>query len=547
MYIKRIFIFGWGILLVGLCAQAQDTTKRRTIEITSSFKPVLREAVKINFNAAPPAVDTSRPRLSYTIPAQYLFLTYQPGEMKPVALQRDSLPPWESYQWVKLGFGNVDFPFIKTGFSFGNGKSNFFNIFGDQVTSKGSLSNQKSSLTAIKLRGTEKTQNNLEWDEAVDIKNDVYHLYGYQPDTLKFSSDQLKQSFQTYEGRLSLRNTAPTEFGLLYHPNIKVSGFVDNHDTSAMETNAVLNLPLEKLLGSKYAFDLGVTADLTAYQKKYASTVNNNLYYVTPAFLVKTQNLFLQASVVPSWDNNNFYLLPNFVANINTTDQRFGIQLGWIGYYDKGSYQRFESINPWLAQPNQLLNTRMEERYAGFRGSISNHFTYAAKVGFLYYKNMPLFANDTLNGGKQFIIFYESSMQSLQIHGELSYMQGEDFNITAALNYNNYNNLKTQAKAWGLLPLEFSTTAKWQAFKGFWAKADFLAFDGAQYRANNGEAFKGKPGTDLNAGVEFRILRQLNAWFQMNNIFNDKYERWHQYQVYGFNFLGGIVFSFGQK
>ena len=58
---------------------------------------------------------------------------------------------------------------------------------------------------------------------------------------------------------------------------------------------------------------------------------------------------------------------------------------------------------------------------------------------------------------------------------------------------------------------------------------------------------RGIAGVDLNAGVEFRITRQLNLWFQMNNLFNDKYERWHQYQVYGFNLLGGIVFSFGQK
>ena len=82
------------LLASGMAAKAQDTTKRRTIDITSSFKPVLREAVKINFNAAPPVADTSRPKLSYSIPAQFLFLSYQPAEMKPEALKAASLPPW---------------------------------------------------------------------------------------------------------------------------------------------------------------------------------------------------------------------------------------------------------------------------------------------------------------------------------------------------------------------------------------------------------------------------------------------------------------------
>jgi hypothetical protein len=547
----RISFFLLGILCVGLSLRAQDTTKRKTIEITSSFKPVLRDAVKINFNAAPPAVDTSKPRLSYNIPAQYLFLSYQPAEMKPVALQRDSVKPWENYNYIKVGVGNVHIPYIRTGFSFGDGKSSFFNLFANQLSSKGKLPYQKSSLTDVKLVGTVKTANNLEWNGSVGFKNDVYHLYGYRPDTLHFTDDQLKQGFQTYEGKLSLRNTEPTEFGLLYHPNIRVSYFADNHDPKGTEANTVLNLPLEKTLGDDYAFDLGFTADLTHYNRplKTDAGQNNNIYMVNPAFLVKTSNLFLQAAVTPSWDNKTFHLLPNFLADISTSDQRFTVQLGWIGYYDKGSYQRYESINPWLAQPDSLMNTRVQEWYGGFKGSISNHFSYAAKVGFQQYKNMPLFVNDSAaaSGGKSFLINYEPSMDALQLHGEVSYIQGEEFTATASINVNDYRHLKVNAKAYGLLPMEFNTHLKWQAFKDFWVKADLFTFDGARYLTADGKAFKGGKATDMNAGVEFRILRQLNLWFQMNNIFNNKYERWHQYPVYGFNVLGGIVFTFGQK
>ena len=540
-----LLLWQWGI---GSYVQAQDTTKRRTIDITSSFKPVLREAVKINFNAAPPAVDTSHPHLVYNIPSQYMFLSYQPGEMKPVALQRDTLTPWENYNYIKLGFGNVVLPYARLGFSFGDGKSTFINIFADQLSSHGSPEFQKSSLTDVKIAGTYKTQNNLEWNGSLGFKNDEYYLYGF-PDTVKYTADQLRQTFQTVEFNGSLRNTVPTEFGLLYHPNLKFSVFSDNHTPKGMETNAVLNLPLEKTIGKEFAFDLGFTADLTHYNLPVSTSAqNNNIYLVTPAFLVKTTNLFLQASVIPSWDKQQvFHLLPNFVADISTSDQRFTLQLGWIGYYDKGSYQRFESINPWLAQPDTLENTRVQELYGGIKGSVGNHFSYAAKVGYIQYNNMPLFVNDSINGGKDFQIRYASSMGDVQAHGELSYLQGEQFNVTAGVNINRYRDIQGQAEAWGLLPFEFKAALKWEAFKGFWAKVDLYTFDGAEYRAPNGVAFKGGTGTDMNAGVEFRILRQLNLWFQMNNIFNDKYERWHQYQVYGFNVLGGIVFSFGGK
>ena len=52
---------------------------------------------------------------------------------------------------------------------------------------------------------------------------------------------------------------------------------------------------------------------------------------------------------------------------------------------------------------------------------------------------------------------------------------------------------------------------------------------------------------DLNAGVEFRITKNLNLWAQFNNIMNKSYQRWNQYPSYGFNFLGGIIFAFDQK
>ena len=546
---KSIIFATLSLCYAGMTLRAQDTTKRKTIDITSSFKPVLREAVKINFNAAPPALDTSRPRLSYTIPAQYLFLNYQPGEMKPVALQRDSMSPWENYNYIKVGVGNIHIPYIRTGFTFGDGKSTFLNLYANELHSNGNLPFQQNNMTDIKFVGTYKTPNNLEWNGGIWYKYEGYYLYGFQPDTMKFTSSQLSQNFQTVDANINLRNTVPTEFGLLYHPSFKVSYFFDNHNTRGTEANTVLNLPLEKQIGKEFAFDLGFTADLTHYNLPtgQSSGQNNNIYTVNPGFLVKTSNLFLQAAVTPSWDNKQFWLLPNFLADISTSDQRFTIQLGWIGYYDKGSYRRFESINPWLAQPDSLQNTRMQERYAGIKGSISNHFSYAAKVGFLEYKNMPLFVNDSVNGGKDFLIRYESSMEALQFHGEVSYLQGDEFVVTAAINANQYHHQTTQAKPWGLLPVEFNTHLKWQAFKDFWAKLDLYTFQGAEYLAQNGSAHRGDRGTDMNAGVEFRVLKQLNLWFQMNNIFNDKYQRWNQYRVYGFNVLGGIVFTFGGK
>jgi hypothetical protein len=82
-----------GLLLIGAGVAAQDTTGKK-VKITSSFKPVLKEAAKINFNASPAIVDTSRPRLQYNIPNQNLAFAFQPGTLRPLALGVDSGGAW---------------------------------------------------------------------------------------------------------------------------------------------------------------------------------------------------------------------------------------------------------------------------------------------------------------------------------------------------------------------------------------------------------------------------------------------------------------------
>ena len=161
------------------------------------------------------------------------------------------------------------------------------------------------------------------------------------------------------------------------------------------------------------------------------------------------------------------------------------------------------------------------------------------------YHNMPLFLNDSLDG-KNFKVIYESKLNVFNVHGEMSYTQAEQFTATVGLTLRNFKT-KQEYRAWGMLPLELNADLRWEILKDLWLKAGLWAFDGASYRGLDQNVRTGSGGVDLNAGLEFRITRQLNLWLQMNNIFNNKYQRWNQYPVYGFNILGGVIFSFGGK
>src|SRR5215207_2107378 len=107
---KKILIIVFGIFSVGI-SYSQDTTKKKgTVDITSAFKPVLKQSAKINFNASPAVNDTTKPRLNYDIPNQNLLLGYAPGSLRPLALDIDSGGVWDLSSYIKAGFGSLKTP-----------------------------------------------------------------------------------------------------------------------------------------------------------------------------------------------------------------------------------------------------------------------------------------------------------------------------------------------------------------------------------------------------------------------------------------------------
>jgi hypothetical protein len=543
---RLLFIVAVAVALPGFVWGQQDTAKRKTVEITSAFKPALKEAAKINFNASPPATDTTRPVLQYNIPNQNLALSYQPGTLKPLALTIDSGGKWDNNNYAKIGFGSLRTPFVQTGFSFGDGKTGGINIYARHVSSDGAGYKDFSN-TRVKLNGFFQSAGNLEWNAGLHMQQDKTYKYGFVPDTLVFPKDSLKQSFSTFGGRLSMHNLNRTAFGLSYAPEVKVDVFSDVQKNN--ESNTVVNLPLKKSIGRSFDVHLGITFDLTRFSPEKSTAINNTMYYLSPSVLYKSEKLLLQAGIRPSWDNKVFRMFPNALAEISTEDDRFTFQAGWTGYIRKTTYQYLASQNPWIWVPASFKNTWVEERYAGFKGSAGNHFSYSAKVGYNLLKNQPLFVNDTAKagGGKSFHVVNEPQIKVLNFGGEFGVAIQEKFSLITGLQFNQYSGLQNNANAWGLLPLELNSAMRLLVLKDLWLKADLFAWSGPQYLKKDGTAGKLDGAFDLNAGLEFRITNYLRLWTQFNNILNKEYQRWNQYPVYGFNFTGGVVFSFDQK
>ena len=530
-----------------LSTSRSDTATPKEVIITSSFKPSLRNAAKINFTAATPVLDTNKLPLTYNIPSSNLFFSYQPVAIKPIALYIDTAIKWNNNAYIKLGYGNFSSPYAEAAIALGDGKKTMFSLHGKYLSAKGKLPFQQFSKTGIDFLGNITTQGNNEITTKLYFDNSVQYQYGFNPAALGvINYDKIKQAFNTVGIELGLENKAPNSFGITYHPQLKASTFFDNK--TGNEINLMAKLPINKSFGRLFAFDLSGTADITTFKTQLvpnAVTIKNNLFYVNPSIQFKTPNVKLNIGIQPSWDNQNFSVLPNLTAEAKINEEKFVVQVGWQGYFNKNTYQSLASINPYINQPNTLQNTRVREQYAGFKGSAGKHLTYNARVSFLNMNNVALYVNDTAIAKTQaFNVVFEPVLKSIRVHAEIGYTDQEKFSLLASATYTQFTKLDRYDKAYGLLPLEINGALRWKILKDVTLKSDVFFWDGARYQMQDLKSGKLSPAVDANIGVEFTVMPKLNVWLQMNNVFNNKYQRWNQYEALGFQVLAGIVYNF---
>ena len=542
-YKLLVFLIANCLLPIVTFAQI-DTAKKQTIDITSSYKPVLRNAVKINFSASHLNADTIKPKMNYTVPSQNLFYAYQPISLRPLALQQDTNLYLGIRNYIKVGYGNYATPYVNAGFSFGDGKKMLINLYANYISSKGKIANQDYTQLQIKANAIFFTPKNEVYVGAQLSQNNNY-LYGYNHSLYTFKKDSVRQQFQDLVLTGGVRNTTSGEYGISYNPNITVINFTNKNKVN--ESTVIANAPITKTFGDAFMLKIDAKADITSYTtKNLASNIkfSNNVFQIAPSIAISSPRFSINAGIVPTWNNGVFVWLPNVFAEAQVKEKTFLIQAGWIGRYTKNTYRNLTALNPFLTTIPFQKNTKEIEYYGGIKATVGKHFSFNLKGGIVSFNDMPLFINDTATDNKAFNISNEKSVQSLRIHGDLSFINQDKFTLTAGLTFNGYTLLQSNAKAWNTVPMEITSSLRWWAFKQVLLKADLYAFSGGNYltKGNKAQSFSG--GTDISAGAEFKVNNRFSAWIDINNIANQKYQRWHAYEVYGLNVLGGIRVSF---
>lgn len=525
----------------GNASVTKDTTKPGELTITSSFKPSLRSAAKINFNATTPDLDTTKLSLNYNIPAQNLFFSYQPVAIKPLSLSADSSFEWQNQQYIKAGFGNYSTPYVETGLAFGHPNNTLLNIKANYVSSKGNIAFQEFAKANFKASASFGSIANHEL--VTSIGYNFFSQYKYGVDKSFTPGKPVdKQSFNNVDLVAIFQNKLPNSYGISYKPQLALNLFAD--DNKATETSMIFNAPITKNISEKLNFTITANADITSY-KRDTLKLSNNVFSLAPSLNFNNKILLVNLGAKPSWNNNEFTFLPNVFAEYKLASDKIIVGAGWQGYFTKNTYKSLASFNPFIEQPTTLLNTKVSEQYVAVKGSIGKHFSFNSQLSFLQYTNKALFVNDDNSLNSQtFKTLYEPKLNALKIASEIGYTEKEKLSIISSFSVLQFSGQDSFPKAYGIVPMELTTTVKYKILKDIFLKADMFLSTGNYYRVQTIQTEKTDAAFDLNIGAEYKILNKLNLYVDFNNLFNNQYQRWHQYQVLGLNVVAGVVYSF---
>ena len=139
-------------------------------------------------------------------------------------------------------------------------------------------------------------------------------------------------------------------------------------------------------------------------------------------------------------------------------------------------------------------------------------------------------------------VIYDPKVNVLSLYGGAKYQVGNSISVGANITVNNFYK-KTDSRVWHEPGLRFNADLTYQPLQGLRVIA-YAAFLDQIYALN--EANKGKLAAnfDMGIGAEYQLTDRLSLFLNINNLLNNKYERWYGYQAYGINVYGGLRFKF---
>lgn len=418
--------------------------------------------------------------------------------------------------------------------------------------------------------------NETRWDllGQIDYNNRGLHYYATPVDSLL--KDSIAQRYSDFGINLRYRNHVKDSAKVNYSVGMEYRNFGSKKplqdslsDWRARENFFGISGEVFYKL-NKEVYALGIDIKNNAYRYGIADSsislidsglvLNNTIVTLSPSITTRLKDNRFAATIgvdltLDAHEKTHFFIYPKAEVKYSMFNDIFIPYLGLRGGLKQNTFRTLTLENEFILPNVELRNENTSiDIYGGIKGTLSKRVHFNASISIANVKNMALFVNDTVYArGNAFAVIYDTVTTRTKVEGSISYQMLEKLKIDGIGRYYSYA-LLNNSYAWNMPRMEFILRGSYNLFDKFLFNLDLKLEEGRKAlltQAEEGSTLENGQHimaldfiADANLGLEYRYNKRISAFVQLNNFTAQRYKRWYNAPVHGFQVMGGITFRF---
>lgn len=424
-----------------------------------------------------------------------------------------------------------------------------------------------------------KKERDFTWKVGGNVERQKYNWYGLPSinfDAQSIAAIQEEQNYGFYEleGEVLFKDS--------YFNDIKssLSFFDDAFGSQEIHFSLKPNfkLPLDKL-NRKWRKNIALNTKIEylqgEFEQNYANA--NNIKYsflnvgLNPVYRFQSKDLSVKLGakmyLAMEFENDltDFLIYPDVQVTFPIVSDLATVYLGANGDVHTNSFRSFSQENPFVSPTLNMTQTNEQYNlFGGINGKFSSVVSYDIKASYKSEEDRPLFIrnNSKSDGvfnasapallgyehGNSFNVFYDD-ISTFSLFAEMEIDLAKHFTIGGNLQVNSYTTTNQQ-EAWNLPNLEGAIFGKYKIDRWYATANVFfvgerkdLLYTGTFPSTISGTQTLGTyVDVNLNGGYHFNDF--FSGFIKVNNILGTDYQRYANFNVQGFQILGGITYKF---
>ena len=575
-------------------------TYNENVVVTAPYQPSLVLMEKPVFSPKPVDTILSASRMDYEIISRPFFTTYPIENIKPAKILGEPIPRlWNNR--VKVGFGNHLSPLAELNFGMGRDRkyevaayyrhhSAYGNIKGydrfktNHAYTKANVTGRIFADKFISTLDIIYSQNSVNcygygnWDTLPVIIDDEFQDYENQP----------KRWYQNARGILSFTDNAQNPEDLKFDAKLDYNLNMTNWRSA--ENTVIVDGGVSKVvlkdrksvdvlqIGGRLKFEDNTYRDgiKDGYWKPEEGAEGPTNVYVEGNELLNAWHLNFQPTLYYKYDfveldaalvfhvfgnsawgwqvdkASYFQFNPVVDLKLHVIDKVLTFFIGTGGGVERNTLDKISRINPFL-HPTLFSDFEFTRdkfnAYAGLRGNFSKSIDYRIKVSAHFMENVLSFdyyryiyswgLHSIYYGYNDFVPIYSGNVFNLKLRGDLNFRFGEKILAHLDATYNHYSERLYYSPEF-MANLAF----KYNIIDGLSVHTDIRAYTNMKALDRVGDEQTIKGCFDWSIGAEYRFIKRMTVFLDLNNLLSQRYYMWYDYPSYRFNFMVGLTVDF---